>query len=89
MRESMRDAIREMMKPERVIQTYKEMFDGITDDEAAQLAAAFTATITTGKDKRGEFKHLLAEAKRKYPERESPSYADDFPDFSDELQLDF
>lgn len=70
MKESLRETLNQMMEPEHLTATYKEMFDGITDAEAAALAAAFRETITTGRDKRKEFERLLKAAKRKYKQRD-------------------
>lgn len=89
MRENMQDTIRSMCSQENLTATYKEMFVGITDDEAAALAAAFRAAITTGRDRRKEFERLLKAAKRKYKQRdltpaldewELPDLDFDFPD---------
>ncbi len=78
MRESIQNAIRSMCSQENMVATYKEMFDGITDDEAAALAAAFRATITTGRDRHKEFERLQKAAKRKYRQRDLTPAVDEW-----------
>lgn len=89
--ESMRDLINRMSSQENMTATYKEMFDGITDDEAAALAAAFRATITTGRDRHKEFERLLKAAKRKYKQRDlTPAFDEwELPDLDIDFPDDF
>ena len=66
---SMNAIMRELSSPEALTRSYKEMFDGISDDEAAALASAFRLGICDSKAIPA-FKKQLAAAKRKYKQRD-------------------